>query len=145
MKLKVFVIDDEECIRDSLQWYLEDLGHEVLTAPEPSACEAYKGHDCSKTAPCGDALLIDFNMPKMNGLEFISFMKERGCKGMTANKLLMSGNTNDICREKVRELGCCLAQKPVEFSTLDSWLNEIKARKDRDFYACDEDSETAKC
>ena len=125
--MKVFVIDDEECIRDSLKWYLEDLGHEVLTAPEPTSCQVYQGHDCSQSSPCGDALLIDYNMPKMNGLEFIENMKKRGCKGIAANKLLMSGNTNDICREKVQRVGCTLVQKPIDFSYVETWLKNLKS------------------
>ena len=129
MSLRVFIIDDEECIRDSLKWYLEDLGHEVLTAPEPTSCEIYQGHDCSQEHPCGDALIIDYNMPKMNGLEFIELMKHRGCKGLTSNKLVISGNSVQICRNKVAELGCALAQKPISFAELDSWLEEVKAKR----------------
>jgi hypothetical protein len=29
-KLKIMLIEDEACIRDSLTWFLEDLGHEVI-------------------------------------------------------------------------------------------------------------------
>ena len=35
MKLRIFVIDDEESIRDTFKLHLEGQGHEVLTAPEP--------------------------------------------------------------------------------------------------------------
>lgn len=129
MKLKIFVIDDEECIRDSMKWYLEDLGHEVVTASEPTSCEVYQGHVCSQEAPCGDALIIDYHMPKMTGLEFIEMISQKGCKGLAANKFLMSGNITDICLKKVRELGCSIAQKPVEFGALESWLDVVKERK----------------
>ena len=44
MLLKVIVIDDERYIRDSLRWYLEELGHHVITAAEPLACDVYHGH-----------------------------------------------------------------------------------------------------
>jgi hypothetical protein len=30
IKLKIMLVEDEECIRDSLTWFLEDLGCEVI-------------------------------------------------------------------------------------------------------------------
>jgi len=46
MKMRIFVIDDEECIRDTMQWHLEDQGHEVLTAHCPLICDIYQGYHC---------------------------------------------------------------------------------------------------
>ena len=128
MQLEILVIDDEECIRDSLKWYLEDLGHEVRTASEPAACGVYLGHMCSQSVACGDALLIDYNMPGINGLEFIERLKKRGCKGITSNMLIMSGNVSDIDMVKAEELGCKVLQKPVHFEMLDAWFVEVKKR-----------------
>ena len=112
-----------------MKWYIEDLGHEVITAPEPTSCEVYQGHICNQESPCGDALIIDYNMPKMTGLEFIEQMSKKGCKGLAANKFLMSGNITDICRKKVQELDCSLAQKPIELSDLKTWLDVVQERK----------------
>lgn len=129
MSLKIFVIDDEVSIRDSLKWYLEDLGHEVIAVAAPVSCDVYQGHICSQTAACGEALLIDYKMPGVTGLEFIERLKERGCKGMTENMLIMSGDALAIDKQKAAELGCRIVQKPMSFTQLDAWLDEIMRRK----------------
>ncbi len=126
--LKIIVIDDEECIRDTLRWYLEDLGHKVQTAPEPLACDVYQGHTCCQDTACADALIIDYRMPRMTGLEFIELLKERGCQGMMSNILIMTGNAGDVNREKVAELNCNLLQKPVSYAELDQWLDGVVTR-----------------
>jgi len=128
MKLKIVLIDDEESIRDSLTWYLEDLGHEVIAAKAPEECFAYQGQHCQQDTPCGHALITDYKLPKMTGLDFIEAMVQRGCKGMTSNMLIMSGNATAIDREKAANLGCKIAQKPLRFDFVDRFLEEVKLR-----------------
>jgi len=128
MKLKIVVIDDEESIRDSLTWYLEDLGHEVIAAKAPEECSVYQGRHCQQDVPCGHALITDYKLPKMNGLEFIESMLRRGCKGMTSNMLIMSGNATAIDRDKASSLGCQIVQKPLRFDFIDRFLEEVKLR-----------------
>ena len=127
--LKIIVIDDEVCIRDTLRWYLEDRGHKVLTVPEPLACDVYQGHSCCQDIECANALIIDYRMPRMTGLEFIELLKERGCKGMTSKMLIITGNAGDVNRKKVSELNCSLLQKPVSYNELDNWLDGVLARQ----------------
>lgn len=124
-KLRITIIDDEDCIRDSLKWHLEDLGHDVQTAPEPLLCHVYQGHFCSQVTSCGDALLIDYNMPNMTGLEFIQQLKERGCWGMTKNMMIMSGDTSEIDLDRAARLGVTIEQKPISFETIETWLAGI--------------------
>jgi len=132
MALRIFVVDHEECIRDSFQLHLEEQGHEVLTANEPSSCLVYQGHDCTKDHPCGHALFIGYHLPKMNGLDFIEMMEDRGCKGIARNKILMSGNTTDIDLERAERLGCKVLQKPVSLQFIDQIVQEIEANVPED-------------
>lgn len=125
MTPKVFIIDDEECIRDSLKWFLEDLGYDVQTAEEPTACSVYGGHDCSQTAPCGHALIIDHQMPTMTGIEFIELLIKRGCKGVVSNMLVISGNISQVDMEKAAMLGCTVANKPVDLVFIKKWLEGL--------------------
>ena len=129
MKLKVFVIDDEESIRDTFRWHLEDMGHEVCTFAAPPECDVQSYCLCQQSTPCTDALLIDYNMPGMNGLDFIENQMSHGCKGNTRNVLLMSGDTTQVDIQKVAELGCHLEQKPLSLETLEKWISEVQLRK----------------
>lgn len=127
-KLKIVVIDDEESIRDTFRWHLEDLGHEVITCAEPVTCEVYSVDSCEQNAPCCDTLIIDYHMPGMNGLEFIESLVKHGCHGSTENILLMSGDTTRIDMQKVEKLGCRVVQKPLPLAFLEEWIEEVKSR-----------------
>ena len=128
MKLKFFVIDDEESIRDTFRWHLEDLGHEVFTFAAPAECDVQKFCSCQKSSPCADAILIDYNMPGMNGLDFIESQMSHGCKGNSRNVLLMSGDTSQIDMKKAAELGCSVQQKPLSLETLEMWISAVQLR-----------------
>jgi two-component system response regulator DctR len=71
---KVFIVDDDEAIRDSLIWLFQsrDLAAEAF----PSA-EAFLGH-CGK-APAG-CLVLDIRMDGMSGLELFDRLKEMDCR-----------------------------------------------------------------
>lgn len=127
-KLRIMIIEDEACIRDSLTWFLEDLGHEVIASSGPFNCDVYQGENCSRKVSCADVLLIDQHLPGMVGLDFIQILKERGCKGITSNMILMSGDTTSIDRKKAERLGCTVVQKPMSFEFLDDWLENVKLR-----------------
>ena len=128
--MRIFVIDDEESIRDSFRMYLEDQGHEVLTADRPRSCAVFQGHDCDNDYPCGHLLLIDHFLPGMNGLDFIEMMGRRGCKGAVRNKVIMSGDTTAIDQNKADRLGCKVVQKPLTLGKLDQIIDEIQTTVD---------------
>ena len=126
MSLTIFVIDKEESIQDTLKLHLEEEGHEVFTASEPSSCPVYKGHHCDKESPCGHALFISNQLGKMNGLDFIKMMEDRGCKGMMRNKVLMSGNIDMVDTDKAKSMGCIVLQKPVSLQTIDKIVQQVE-------------------
>ena len=126
MKLKIIVIDDDTGIREMFKSYLEHQGHDVFTAPEPELCDIYNGHECKEDYPCGDLMLIDYNMPNMTGVDFLKSMESRGCKGLSTTKVLMSGNTYAIDKEIAWKLGCQIVQKPLTFQMLDELILRVK-------------------
>ena len=111
-----------------MQWYLESQGHEVLVASEPEGCDVYQGCECNHEYACGDVLFVDYNMPRMKGLEFIELMSQRGCKGLPENKIIMSGNISAIDMDKVEVLGCKIEQKPLSLFRVDEIIEEAKKR-----------------
>ena len=126
MKLRVFVFDDKENILIVLKRHLEFQGHEVICANEPTACQAFQGNVCDHNYPCGDILLTDNKMPNMTGLEFIEHMRNRGCKGLSKNKIVMSGLFSKSEREKANELGCHILFKPITVEEIDELIEKIQ-------------------
>lgn len=67
---KILAVDDDPCMRDLLRLHLSSAGYEVTTAED--AVEALKV--VLRQPP--DALIVDINMPYMNGLEFVATLKQ---------------------------------------------------------------------
>lgn len=127
--MHILIIDDEECVRDSLAIYLEDQGHKVTVADNPFSCRITLHGCCDQPFPCADVLLIDQNMPGMKGTEFIRLQNERGCKAAASAKMIMSGKVTADLVNEANELGCRLVQKPFSFKVLDGFLREVAERR----------------
>lgn len=125
-KLRILIIEDEESIRDSLQWFLEDLGHEVVATDVPHQCDVYKNQQCTRQKSCTDALIIDQHLPGMLGLDFVVQLAERGCQGILSNILLMSGDSTSIDMQRANAVGITVVQKPMTFDFLEDWLLRVK-------------------
>jgi len=99
-------------------------------------CDIYTGNCCGSESACTDVLLIDYNMPRMTGLEFIELMSRRGCKVCPAAKIIMSGDTTAIDMERVKQQGCQVVQKPFSFAASDKTILQIietiKLKRDSD-------------
>src|SRR5512138_287331 len=66
---EIMVVEDEAFVRASIADYLEDSGYRVNPMEDPFEALASLGR-----APC-DAVICDFRMPGMNGLEFLETMR----------------------------------------------------------------------
>jgi two-component system, LuxR family, response regulator TtrR len=67
----VFIVDDDEAVRDSLQWLIEPEGYTVLTFDDPERFLS------SLQWPQVAVLLLDMRMPKLSGLEVQKILVER--------------------------------------------------------------------
>ena len=65
----MLVIDDDEMIRELVKLHLTNAGYEVLLAEDPVAA----GRQVVDAAPA--LVLIDVNMPYMDGYEFTAAMR----------------------------------------------------------------------
>lgn len=125
MSLRIFVIDDEECIRETFDWYLSSKGYEVIALADPSFCSAYLGKACDLATPCADFLIIDYAMPRMNGIEFLELLEKNGCLSTISFKMLLTGNTNLVDMETARRLGCEVRQKPMTVIEVEAWIDSL--------------------
>lgn len=74
MALEIMIADDHSMVREGIKQLLELDGNIVVTG------EASDGVECLKLLQNNSpqVLLLDINMPKMNGLEVLEKIKERG-------------------------------------------------------------------
>lgn len=72
--MRALVIDDSKAIRIILRRLLDELGFEVVEAADGR--EALQ-HLAGTTRPF-DVALVDWNMPEMNGLEFVREVRGQG-------------------------------------------------------------------
>lgn len=68
--MKIVIIDDESDIGFILSFELQSLGHETVTfASSQEAIDYLSGNSC-------DAILCDFQMPRMSGLDLYNWLRE---------------------------------------------------------------------
>ncbi|OGR88527.1 MAG: hypothetical protein A3A86_05420 [Elusimicrobia bacterium RIFCSPLOWO2_01_FULL_60_11] len=111
----ILVVDDEPGFRDMLKWHLDALGVEVATAQD--------GEEAMKHAAKGNVLLVitDLTMPRLNGLELLSKLKERN-PGMEVVILTGFGSVETAVSAMKRGAADFIL-KPFD---LDSFLKVIK-------------------
>lgn len=69
----IYIVDDDEALRDSLVWLLESSGHRVLAFE--SAEEFLAAYQPAMTG----CLVLDVRMPGMSGLELFEELRARHC------------------------------------------------------------------
>jgi RNA polymerase sigma factor (sigma-70 family) len=70
-ELTVFVVDDDQAMRNSLKWLIESVGMQVETFDSAQAfLDAYY-------PARGGCLLVDVRMPGMSGLELQAYLRRR--------------------------------------------------------------------
>jgi FixJ family two-component response regulator len=69
----VYIVDDDEAMRDSLKWLLESRGLKVKIF---ASSEEFLGTLQGEPAGC---MVLDVRMPGMNGLQLYEQLQVRGC------------------------------------------------------------------
>ncbi len=132
--VKICIIDDDKLVRDSMAKILRYYGYEVVTSEAPKPCEKCR---CSENECCADLILCDYNMPEMNGINFIKKQKKAGCR---AQKIaLISGNLQHKVVQEAKALACDVFYKPISVGTLNRWVEHAErnippSRKLHSFY-----------
>ena len=102
----VYIVDDEEAVRDSIAMLMRSVGLKSRLFPDAFSFLAAHGADL---AGC---LVLDVRMPRMSGLELQQELKRRGC---TLPILFMTGHGDvPMAVEAMRAGAVDFLQKPFK-------------------------------
>ena len=123
--MRALVIDDSKAVRSIIREILKGFGFDVV-----EAANGREALDRLREIEHADLALVDWNMPEMNGLEFVRAVRaesiydampmmmvttESDMKNMIlalesgANEYVMKPFTRDVLREKIELLGINLS------------------------------------
>jgi len=110
----VAVVDDDAAVCDSTRIMLEAYGYEVRTY--------LSGAEFLRDAPNIGCLIVDYRMPGLDGLEFVSELRKRG----TSVPAIMITATGDTSVERrAAELGISqVLHKPLSGRVLMNAISE---------------------
>jgi FixJ family two-component response regulator len=106
----IFIVDDDEAVRDSLRTLLETLGLPVQDFA--SAEEFLAGADVDQ----GTCVILDVNLPGSSGLDLLERL--RGTRPALP-VVMVSGRADSSARARAVELGAtAFLDKPIAFDAL---------------------------
>ena len=116
----VYVVDDDEAVRDSLQWLLEGAGYRVQAYDSAAAFLA--GLDPQAIA----CLILDVRMPGMSGLQLQEELLRRGAEVPIA---FVTGHGDVPMAVATMKKGAVdFIEKPVDQAQLKTLVEEMLAR-----------------
>jgi FixJ family two-component response regulator len=124
----VYVVDDDDTIRDSLRHLLRTVGLEATTYESP--CEFVERFDPHR--PC--CIVLELRMPEMNGIETLIRLRERS---KTAPVIFLTGYGDLSTVVRAMKLGAVdFFEKPVKkellLESIQHWiLYDIEAHRMR--------------
>ena len=126
MSARVFIFDDDELIRTTLKYFVEQEGFKVSAFSQPDHCSVYYSGDCMcpQKEACADIIITDVNMPGVSGLSFIENQIRKGCK--VQHIAVMSGDWTDPGLKQAKSWGCQVFYKPFSILKLKQWLDGIR-------------------
>jgi two-component system response regulator FixJ len=118
-KQVIFVVDDDEGVRNSIRRMMESEGFEV--------CAFSNGRDLLNEAslPEFGCLIVDYHMPAMNGLELVSALRGRG---VSIPAILITGDPTKYVRDRAAAIAVLVVEKLQLASCLPDCVREAVAK-----------------
>ncbi len=123
---RVLIVEDSATMRSLLASSLEELGGEL------EVCEAASGFEALRILPrdAFDLIVTDINMPDINGLELVSFVKSNASY-RAIPLIIISTEGSERDRAKGLELGAdAYLVKPFEPEALLRVVRELLGKRE---------------
>jgi len=124
---KILLIDDDginNFINERLFRKLEIAGHIEIRRNGKEAIE-YLCQICEENEACPELIVIDINMPEMNGFEFLEEFKNLEMLNKHNTRVVMlSTSTSQRDIEKLKNLNIGLVRKPLCEEKIRELMNE---------------------
>ncbi len=121
--LKILFADDEESLQELMSMELPRMGHRVAVCPDGNTAVAALERETF------DCVLVDLDMPGMNGIEVIRRAKELSPE--TETIVLTGKESLDTAVMALRFGACDYLTKPCRLVELQALLERISQRRDR--------------
>lgn len=126
--MKVMVVDDEPAILVLMRTKLNRKGHTVLTYENPMECPLYDTTSCpGPDNTCPDVIITDYDMPIVNGIDFLVNVLQRGCKcnhiAIFTGKGLDEEDVNRMAKYGSRHF-----LKPLDFDEMFDWIDRVERK-----------------
>ena len=113
---RVAIVDDDLELRTTYSFVLEHLGYRTLTASDG---DEIVNHVLRVDAESPDVILMDYRMPKMNGLE----AAKRILRDRPGTKIIIS-TADDSVKQQAISAGMTFLQKPFSLDELADAIEE---------------------
>jgi FixJ family two-component response regulator len=115
--LLVYIVDDDESVRTALSRLMRSAG---IDSRAYESSEHLLRDVGNESYAC---ILVDMTMPRMNGLELIAQLKEKGSK---IPVIALSARDDDEIRQMAKDLGVrFFLRKPVDDQALIDAINWV--------------------
>ncbi|MCQ8897136.1 response regulator [Limnobacter humi] len=116
----VFIVDDDEAVRDSLQWLIETEGYQVRCFEDPEQFLQ------QLQWPQISVLLLDIRMPKLSGLEVQKILNDRGIPIPT---VFITGHGDvTLAVETMKNGAADFLEKPFDEAKIKSLIHQHMAK-----------------
>jgi FixJ family two-component response regulator len=124
MKPRIFIVDDDDAVRDSLRMLLESHGMDV---DEFASAGDFLRHYHPDRAQC---LILDQHLPTLSGLDFLASPEGRA---LVLPVILLTGRGNASIRDRAYALGArTYLEKPVSGDRLVAAVADAIERPESD-------------
>ena len=117
---RIYIVDDDESVRDSARALLESYD---LAVEDYASAQAFL--DDFDAASMGGCLLLDVNMPEMDGIELLELLRGRQ---VAIPVIIVSAQNDPEVKARARRAGAfAFLEKPVDDRLIDAIGQALRA------------------